>query len=160
MNGLIIEGFEKPVYGTLVGLAHDNLGGNMLHGMVESFAAKNFCRICTIDKNEIQKQSSQDNNLLRTKTHYEDSYSKLNQDKIVSELKHKSVLNDLKYFHLSSNPSVDIMHDLLEGCVPHISLEFINNRITFYNYGPLVKDIKPSSILLDKPGSSVEQRAS
>lgn len=36
-EGIIVEGLEEPVFGTLVSLSHDNLAANSLYAMVESF---------------------------------------------------------------------------------------------------------------------------
>lgn len=51
--------------GTLVALSHDNLGGNMLHGMVESFSANYFCRIYLtyLHKSDIQNVYSEKHDL-------------------------------------------------------------------------------------------------
>ena len=72
-----------------------------------------------------------------------------------------SVLNKCCYFHVSSGMVPDIMHDILEGtlelCVPHLLIQFVheeklfsldvlNARIHFANYGPLQVRNKPTEI--------------
>ena len=47
-NGVEINGTE--IFGSIVVWSFDNLGGNTLFGLVESFLADNCCRICTVLK--------------------------------------------------------------------------------------------------------------
>lgn len=161
------------VKGSIVALSHDNLGANVLHGMVESFSAKYFCRICLIEKNDIQTNFVEDKVLLRTNVNYEQYASEaIMENKICFGIKNKSVLNDLQYFKLCESRSVEI-HDILEGVAQleiklflkfiidkkHITLQSINNRIKSYNFGVIHLTEKPSIINLDKPGHLIAQRA-
>ena len=67
-------------------------------------------------------------------------------------------LNDLEYFHVTQNYTLDIMHDLLEGVCPYelklvlkvlirdkkyISLDILNERIRSFNYGYSESGSKP-----------------
>lgn len=73
----------------------------------------------------------------------------------------KSVLNDLRYFHVVNGLVPDIMHDILEGtlqltlkCLMHhlikekkyFSLSVLNGRIASFNYGSAELSNKPSEI--------------
>lgn len=65
------------------------------------------------------------------------------------------------------------MHDVLEGCVPFelklfvnslidskiITLDALNERIKFFNYGQKNQSIKPSPIVLEKSNNLIGQRA-
>lgn len=73
-------------------------------------------------------------------------------------------LNDLKYFHITTNISVDILHYLYEGAMPfvlkHLFIFMINSKILtkneiiqmiqFFDYGEInVRNI-PSIVALEK----------
>lgn len=74
------------------------------------------------------------------------------------------ILTKLKYFNLFDIMTVDVMHDLLEWvCQYEVKLFFklliqddpkklltINHRISFFNYGLLDSENKPSLINLNK----------
>lgn len=69
-EGILIDEFEEPVFGTLVSLAHDNLAANILNGIVESFSANYYCRICLTHKRDINNTFSEANISFRS---YEES---------------------------------------------------------------------------------------
>lgn len=77
-------------------------------------------------------------------------------------IKEDSCLNTLKYFHVTENVGVDIMHDVLEGVAPlevklllrhyiynekMLCLEQLNERIINFDYGYSNEKNKPSIIL-------------
>ncbi|KAK9736602.1 hypothetical protein QE152_g11412 [Popillia japonica] len=103
---------EKPIKGTLIGVSHDNLGGNQLYGLVESFSAAYFCRICLSDKNETRSLCEQDDSKLRTVSNYREHYPTAPNS---HGIKFNSILNDLHYYNIFDNYTVDIKHDVLEG---------------------------------------------
>lgn len=162
-------------YGTFCGISYDNLGGNQIHGMVESFSATHFCRICEVNKNLIQDIFSEKDSriVLRTTSSYENHVLSATSDNIVFGIKNRIILNDLNYFKLFDVPNVDIMHDMLEGVVQYeikvfikillnnkiANLNQINERIKFFNFGSINKNVKPSPIIVDKPGNLIGQRA-
>ncbi|KAK5647312.1 hypothetical protein RI129_002204 [Pyrocoelia pectoralis] len=165
----------RKIKGSIVALSHDNLGGNQLFGMVESFSATYYCRICLASKNETLTLTRQNDALLRTNDLYEEHCRTLKTSIETSlyGIKYRSCLNDLKYFKLCNNPTVDIMHDLLEGVVQLeiklflrylisqkiITIVLINRRIAAFNFGINNRSNKPSPLCLDKIGSSIGQRA-
>lgn len=171
-KGIVVQ--DRQFFGTLVALSHDNLGANMLFGMVQSFNATNFCRICLVNKSVTQSLTSKREDLLRTPALYEEHTSGINANvPIVFGIKERSVLNDLHYFKLHSNISVDIMHDVLEA-VGQLELKLfmkflienkystiheLNNRIQSFDYGLINTKNKPSVFSLDKPGHLLGQKA-
>lgn len=90
----------------------DNLGLHTILGMTESFSSTFRCRFCKINKNDSSKTYTADISLLRTPQNYEDDLN-LN-DMQLTGVKEPCVWHRLADFHVTSNFSVDIMHDLLE----------------------------------------------
>lgn len=66
--GILVE--NKYIRGTLVGLCHDNLGGNTALGFVESFRANYYCRVCTMHRDQTQKATREISKLLRSNSEY------------------------------------------------------------------------------------------
>lgn len=173
--GIVVEGFSEPIFGTIISLSHDNLAANSLHGMVESFQANYFCRMCLVHKNDMQNLFSEDNCILRNSLLYEEhSRAAENSAQHVFGIKFRSILNDLQFFKLCDSISVDIMHDILEGIIPYelnlfidellklklISLPHLNERLHLYDFGSINRSNKPSPIVLNKNSVSIKQRAS
>lgn len=171
-HGIMIEG--RQLFGTITALSHDNLAANMMHGMVQSFSATYYCRICVADKTSAHTMCVENINLLRTSEQYETHCNAISvSSSVVYGIKERSCLNDLQYFKLNNGMSVDIMHDVLEGVGQlelklfikfltenkFITLENLNDRIYSYDYGVLdIKD-KPSRLCPDKTGHYLGQRA-
>lgn len=176
-EGVFIESLNTYIKGTLVSLAFDNLGGNMLFGMNESFNTHYYCRICTIRKEDAQQACTADDNLLRTFKSFINLSNQLhyaNSDTInFFGIKNKSPLFDLAYFKPGKNLSVDLMHDFLEGiCQRDINLFFdfcdknkiiclsdLNDRIQAFDYGLHNRANLPSVINLNKKSNTIGQRA-
>lgn len=136
--------------------------------MVQSFSATHFCRICTASKLQTQNMISEDSTLLRK---WENA-SGVSTPEL--GIKIKCLLDELNYFKIFDCPTVDIMHDILEGVgsleiklflkfvvkdLKLITNEKLNDRIKNFNYGKIEITNKPSPINLDKVGSLLGQRA-
>lgn len=173
-EGFYIEGIKYPIKGTLAVLSHDNLGGSVLYGMVESFRANFFCRICVMPKEETKVTCKQDNTLLRTPENFKNHIQlAANSSDSKYGIKSRSALNNLEFFQFGLNLSADIMHDFLEGiCQLEIkmflkfieqeklaSIKEINDKIFAFDYSLQNKTNKPSPICLDKTGHLISQRA-
>lgn len=127
----------------------DNLGLNSMMGFVESFNAFYYCRFCKTPKCEMQKLLVlNEDTILRDKQNYEMDV-RLNSQSLTG-IKEESIFNELSFFHITENHSVDLMHDTLEGVChyvllfllkkfildyKYITLEKLNNRILEFNYG-------------------------
>lgn len=156
------------IFGTLSSLLFDNLGRNSLLGFSESFNSTYYCRICCTSKSEAQEIFCHDDMIIRDKTNY------------LQHLREKSfgvqsecALNNLDFFDFLDCPSVDIMHELLEGIVPYelklvllqlisldcFSLKEVNDRILAHNFGYLESKNRPSPIKLDGVGNKIGQKA-
>lgn len=98
----------KFLKGTLINTSHDNLGGNSIMGFVKFFVATYSCRICKTTK---QFET------IRRKEDYGNTIKLLEEgiEENIKGIKKYCVLNDLKFYHILENHSVDFMHDLNEG---------------------------------------------
>lgn len=89
-------------------------------GFVEGFNANYYCRICELSKEECQKTYKEDKSKKRTRDNYEKHMAEIENSTTVEYtqtrgLKRYCALDDLIFFHILENQSVDIMHDLNEG---------------------------------------------
>lgn len=117
----------------------DNLGLNQYTDRTENFNDDFCCRICFISRSHEGYYFSCTEDFLYTRNTYEENIGKPN-----SSVKSDSIFNQLKYFHVIENPSIDPMHDDLEGfckydlililyiCVKvkkYFTIEYLNQRI-------------------------------
>jgi len=166
-SGIKVNGSET-IYGTISSLSCDNLGMNSLLGFSESFNSHYYCRICCTSKTEAQEVFDHNLMHIRSRPDYE-QHLRQNKFGVQSEC----ALNELQYFDFLNSPSVDIMHDLLEGVVPFeikivlqklislgcFSLEIVNQRLMAHNYGYLESKNRPNPIRLDSTGHKIGQKA-
>lgn len=101
-------GGKINIKGTLAYLSFDNLGGNSSLGLVESFQAFFYCRICELPKEKCQKYAEEDPHVLRSKSNYMERLATIETSEKVNYSQTKGVkrlcaLNDLNYFHLVEN---------------------------------------------------------
>lgn len=165
-DGIIIKSSEgdKRVYFVLALITGDNLGLNGVLGMVESFSANYFCRICKMHKSDTQNVetgSVEKCAFLRDPVSYKEDL-KLD-DYTKTGLKEECTFNEVPSFHMVENLSIDELHDLREGLcnivIVHVvtnlinskyfTLENLNNRLLMFDYGPKHSINKPSCITAD-----------
>lgn len=174
--GIDVIGHGK-LKGTLTHLSFDNLGANFSLGFPACFVSSHYCRHCMRSKDECQTICSDDGHCKRSKNDYAKQLKIVEQSEKVDFNETKGVkmyckLNDLDYFHILDNPTVDPMHDLLEGCIPFLlkkvftrciekrifSESDLNWMIQFHKFGKLDRCNIPSSLELNK--RSLGQNAS
>ncbi|KYN21786.1 hypothetical protein ALC57_05836 [Trachymyrmex cornetzi] len=142
----------------------DNLGIHSICGLSEGFNANYSCRMCKHHRNEIAALTSLDINKLRTVQNYANDV--LLQDLSMTGIKEKCVWDDIPSFSFVQSITFDIMHDLLEGVcgydlalilfdLIYFSLETLNNRIVYFDYGPIessnaVPQIKKEHLITGK----------
>lgn len=172
-NGISIQ-MNQTLKGTLVQVCFDNLGGNHLFGFSRSFNAHFYCRICFLSKKDCQIKTTEVCTKVRTKENYDAIIEQLEtynhhknkqiDPKVFLGYKNRCILNELKYYDITSNRSQDIMHDILEGAVPLVLKHFfwylqrnkiehhneIQRKAKSFNYGVLNLKNKPSDIKFDK----------
>lgn len=162
-------GMEKQLRGTISNVVLDNLGANITLGFAASFSSLYYCRICECDKNECKSAISENLSKYRTIDTYNQQINIVQQSEKVVYSETKGIkfycqLSNLKYFHVIQNPSLDIMHDLLEGVVPFflniffkflfksniLNIDQLNLLITSFDYGRLNNSNKPTDINVEK----------
>ncbi|XP_077275930.1 uncharacterized protein LOC143904844 [Temnothorax americanus] len=151
-NGLIVKtsSGEKQIYFSLCLLLGDNLGIHSICGLSEGFNANYPCRMCKHHRNEIAYLTALDTDKLRTMHNY--AADVLLQDLNKTGIKEKCVWDAIPSFSFIQSISFDIMHDLLEGVCgydlalilfdliynkKYFSLETLNNRVFYFDYGPV-----------------------
>lgn len=137
----------------------DNAGIHAILGLTTSFNSNYSCRICLMDTITRKKQTSEDANLLRNMTNY--VLDVVDQKHGIIE---ECVFHSIENFHIIKNISVDVMHDLFEGVCRYdfghllymlinkkklFSLEILNDRIRFLDYGTNPSINKPLLINID-----------
>lgn len=156
---------KKRLFGTIANMSYDNLGAHSTMGLIESFNSNCVCRMCTCDREETKHLCVEVESKIRNKQMYSDQLETVAMSERVNfvetqGVKRYCILNDLKYFNIFENLSVDIMHDLNEGCIPFLlkhlfkycsktkilSEEKLVQKFQFYDYGFLNNDQRPSVI--------------
>lgn len=169
-NGYVLKG-------TLVSLAADNLGANIALCMAESFRTFHYCRICKLSNIECQNTFTDDLHQYRGNSHYVEMLKIVeNSEKVnlkeTCGIKRYCILNDLSYFNIFENFSVDIMHDFNEGTISfllnHVFLKLQKSKVMkegdlkfavkSYRYPMYFRRDKPSILNLKR--SNLGQNAS
>lgn len=157
------------IKGTVSYLGFDNLGANVSLGFSEGFNSFYYCRICESDKEECKHLTKDIADKYRNKEKYEKQLNVISslvkvKYRLTTGVKRYCVLNDLKYFNIFENPSVDIMHDINEGVIPFllknlfqylisnkvVSEDQIIKLIQSFDYGFLNQRNVPSILCIDK----------
>lgn len=164
--------------GAAVNFTFDNLGGNVGGGFAKSFSANFYCRMCLNSKHEMQKLCVADPTKYRNLANYTEAIAIVNEStkidlQATKGISEYCILNDIENFHILTNWTADIMHDLSEGCM-RFSIECflvhalskkvfenaseINILVSNYDFGILNRKSIPSEIKLG--GTNLGQNAS
>lgn len=155
--------------GSLIGVIFDNLGGNNLFGFSGGFNANYYCRMCTTRRPDCQTMITENVGTIRMREEYERIVAQIQSGAALSltesfGIKSACYLNTLDNFHILSNISVDLMHDIFEGCAGFLivevfkyciankiaTLEQIQTLVECFPYGDLWKKNVPSKLGLEK----------
>ncbi|XP_055626455.1 uncharacterized protein LOC129768690 [Toxorhynchites rutilus septentrionalis] len=159
-HGLTVSTSEgsKKVYFVLALPIGDNLGLNKILGFTSSFSHNFFCRFCKAKKPVTQTMQVEIPQLARNLQNYEADVSMSTADS--TGIKESTIFNEIDTFHVASNYSVDVMHDIFEGVchydMCHIinyfiinryfTLKTLNTRKHVFNYGDMEIDNISSEI--------------
>jgi hypothetical protein len=150
-NGILLNvyGLPRRVKFHVVCITGDNLGLNGILGFVESFNSMFSCRICSVDKNNMQSMLYEQPGLLRTEKSY--SVDLALNDYSKTGIKEQCVWFKLRHFDLFRNVAVDVLHDFMEGVCRYvmkfvckyliqdkklIGFRTLEHRIVSFDYGP------------------------
>lgn len=153
IKNLEVDGLEFEnnlhVHFIMVLVIGDNLGLNSILGFSKSFSSNFFCRLCISRKNDTQKLSVENPNLLRNITNYRPDVATDSPE--FTGIITCSLLNEIPSFHVTKNFYVDIMHDIFEGVCHYdlcnsilyfiekmkfFKLSDLNSRKKLFDYGP------------------------
>lgn len=154
-EGLLItsNGVTFNVCFVVLLIVGDNLGIHFIFGYPECFVANYCCRFCTENKENIRKLIDLKVESIREVKDYADHVANNSFG-----IKEACIWNDLNYFHVYTNLSCDVMHDLFEGMYRYdmaliinhyiklkcFSLTILNFRIQYFNYNHFEKNIPPT----------------
>lgn len=166
-NGIIVG--DKTIRGSISDVAADNLGANTISGYTECFVANYSCRHCECSKDECQVQTAEIQTKMRTRENYRRNVATAEglqkpDLKRTKGIKRKCSFNELKYYHIIDNVSVDLMHDFNEGVISYALHDFFQNitegriltmgeiqsRIRDFSYSNVHKYNTPSLVSLEK----------
>lgn len=163
------------IMGTMISLIADNLGANGMFGLIKCFNTDGFCRICECAKVQSEKMTLESPELMRSQEKYLDyvEIAKVSENRKESKgIDQYCLFNDLDYFHIFKNYSIDIMHDMNEGVLRVFMKLFFDTliarkvlsgndivrKVRDHVYGLLNQRNKPSKLMLIK--NNLNQNAS
>lgn len=156
---ITIDGKQIQIYFQVISLLGDNLGINQICGLEGGFNALYYCRRCRLHIDICKYIHYECPSALRTKENYREDLEKKEHG-----VKTPCILNDLNNFHIVSNPSLDIMHDIFEGVARYtiegvlthliltfqkITLETVNESIANFGYESLKSKNKPQPLEIE-----------
>lgn len=159
-DGLIlnINGKETKIFITIPLILGDNLAQNEILGFSKSFNSNHFCRLCKQLKNLALKEIESSDEFARTQSEYEEDLEN-NRHGVVD----KCIFNELNNFHVTSNYSVDIMHDIMEGIAKYDVALFLHNVIyerkiiNIYTLNKLKQEFDFGSIEIGNMGPEITE---
>uniref|UniRef100_A0A1X7V4A6 Uncharacterized protein n=1 Tax=Amphimedon queenslandica TaxID=400682 RepID=A0A1X7V4A6_AMPQE len=154
-------------YGTISVFQGDNLGSQFIGGYKSLASAHRKCRHCLSVSDDMQSKFLAHEFKERNRSTHEYHIRALKTNSATHEhisksfgINEDSVLHKSTYFHITEGLVPDIMHDVLEGCLPYvvkemlkvfishkfISLSLLEKIISKFPYGITDKANKPSVI--------------
>lgn len=121
---ITIDGIDYQIYFITSLILGDNLGINGICGFTCSFSNSLFCRVCYAGPDIVKSLCKEDKSLRRTVDQYEKDASDTNNSKNTG-VKEKCIFNVLEGFHVITNYTFDIMHDLFEGVLSYVMAKLL-----------------------------------
>lgn len=156
-EGIVVKyaGTDEIWKGALLAFLADNLAAHELGGFKQSFSfARHFCRSCFANKTMTQSYFCEQSFTLRDAVSHQSQCSQLNgvnghELSVEYGINRPSSLDTLPNFSVVENLPHDIMHDLLEGALPHelklllqhcmsmsyFNLSTLNERLAAFDIG-------------------------
>ena len=163
------ETYEGPVHFPLALLQGDNLGLHQMLGLIEGFTGNHPCRYCNVYRPDMQILCSENKSLLRDKENHLQHLDFLKKNPnldcaSLTGIREPCAWNEVPNVDFLENTGVDLLHDVFEGVCKYdmrliinyyirnqtFSLPLLNNRLEFYDYGPIDKSNKPPLLTFDK----------
>ncbi|XP_055855910.1 uncharacterized protein LOC129919101 isoform X1 [Episyrphus balteatus] len=127
---LILNGQKTTICLVMGLILGDNLGLNQILEFSKSFSSNYYCRFCIAPIASTKVMCKEDSTLIRTEENYDENLSK---DFSSTGVYKNSILNKIPSFHVVTNFSVDLMHDIFEGVahynLTHVIQHYIKNKV-------------------------------
>ena len=118
-----VNGTSFNVKGSVSVISADNLTSHALAGFSGSFSNGRICRYCMCHYDDISEKLTEDKFILRTPTNHQHHLECIMQDATSSSLYGVTgtcPFSILPNFEVTNSFPPDVMHDFLEGTVPHV----------------------------------------
>jgi uncharacterized C2H2 Zn-finger protein len=109
------------VKGKMITISADNLSAHALAGFQQNFTTGRVCRHCMIDVNDLASHTTEQNVTLRTEqlhNYHLQAVLSIPGNASIYGVKKPCPFTSLPNFEVCTAFPPDIMHDLLEGCMP------------------------------------------
>lgn len=184
---LLEEGINGPnetyIEGGLFATTGDNVAQNSICGLKESFGRTlHCCRFCLADLSEIRTLREENLNLIRNSVDHDRQVLEIeNSEGFEKEqlstaygINVRSILNELRGFHITEGVPPDPVHDILLALLPKalqhlaqkvilkkMTLRTLNKKIQSFDYGYSETKYKPSPLKPKHliPGANIKQNA-
>lgn len=168
------QGVEKWK-GSLVAVVADTLAAHQIGGFKEGVGfATQKCRNCMCNFQDMNTKFSEEMFVLRDiDTHIKEHCSGLTTS-VESGVNRHAAIVDIPYYNIFDSMPQDVMHVLLEGCLPYtlrlvmenfmqrrlFGLEFVNESIRHFDYSYIDVKSKPSLLSPQATSNTVSLRQS
>lgn len=160
---LVWKGKELSVRGALVTVSADNLSAHALAGFSCSFSSGRVCRYCLCHYKDLSLRTQEDECVLRTPETHNYHLQCVAEDPTTKSLYGVTgpcAFSELPNFSVTNAFPPDVMHDFLEGVVPHVlklvlkalhnkkvvSVQEVSNAIAHFPFGQNDSSHKPRPI--------------
>uniref|UniRef100_A0A8D8BYS5 (northern house mosquito) hypothetical protein n=1 Tax=Culex pipiens TaxID=7175 RepID=A0A8D8BYS5_CULPI len=116
-DGIIVEGYDEPIKGSIFTTLGDNLGAHQLANITENFSTSpHFCLYCYTTLDDFRENPYQIGEMRSPTSHKLDIEMTENSNQAHRGVKGECIFNELKTFHMfDSGAAPCIAHDIFEG---------------------------------------------
>jgi len=134
-EGILIKR-SHTIRGKLVSISAENLSAHAVAGFQQCFNSGRICRHCMIDYQELSEHINEDNLTMRSEDVHDYHLRAVYSNPINSAIygvKKSCPFSVIPEFQVTTSFPPDIMHDLMEGCIPNtiqlVLQHFVKNRL-------------------------------